>query len=97
MSKKPTNKGRRNELARLKKNKRCKLFGVDPNRGHVYKNHGKPCSCWACRNEKYKRNRQLNLSGSTEQEDIEAEEYNNTPVVRASMINLLTDAKPTII
>ncbi len=52
------NKGRRNELTKLKYKKRLKQLGFKEGEGkfYAYKSHGKPCSCSLCRNEKYKRN-----------------------------------------
>lgn len=49
------NKGRRNELTKLKFIKRLKLWGFKEGEGKffVFKSHGKPCSCFLCRNEKY--------------------------------------------
>ena len=53
------NKGRRQELKRLKFKKRLKIIGVNINdiKGREYcsfRNHGKPCSCWVCRDEKFR-------------------------------------------
>lgn len=56
---KNTNKGRRNELAKLKYKKRIELRGFTEEEQqrfklYVYKSHGAPCSCWACRGLKYR-------------------------------------------
>ena len=51
---KNTNKGRRNELTKLKYKKRIKLFGIEEGKAYVFKSHGAPCSCWACRGVKYR-------------------------------------------
>ena len=48
-------KGRRQELTKLKHIKRCKAIGVNPKDHYCYKEQGKPCSCYACNNIKYKR------------------------------------------
>ena len=54
------NKGRRNEITRLKWNKRISLlrtqFDIDEDaKLHCYKTTGKPCSCQMCSPYKYKR------------------------------------------
>lgn len=49
------NKGRRQELTRLKYLKRCKVLGLDPNKYYCYKAQGKPCSCFMCSCEKFSR------------------------------------------
>jgi len=52
------NKGRRHELKMLKYKRRLKLYGLKeaPNANlHAFRSHGAPCSCWACKGEKYKR------------------------------------------
>jgi hypothetical protein len=51
------NKGRRNELTRLKFQRRLKLYGVKEGEGNFFgfQSHGKPCSCYLCRNEKFNR------------------------------------------
>jgi hypothetical protein len=50
-------KARRHELKMLKFKKRLKQLGLSSGKGNLYsfRSHGKPCSCWLCRNEKYKR------------------------------------------
>lgn len=54
------NKGRRQELKRLKFIKRLKKYGLldklnDPKANlHSFKSHGAPCSCSLCRDEKYR-------------------------------------------
>ena len=63
------NKGRRNELTKLKYKKRLKNFGLkenEPNSNYYcLKSTGKPCSCFMCspykfdRNEKHK-NKDIN-------------------------------------
>jgi len=47
----------RRRIRMLKFKKRCKNLGLEPDTKiyHAYLSHGKPCSCWACRHEKYKR------------------------------------------
>ena len=52
---KPTNKGIRNEITKLKHKKRCENLGVEPENNYCYKAQGKPCSCFLCSNKKYKR------------------------------------------
>lgn len=59
------NKGRRNELTALKFKKRLKQIGMTiddarkpENNLYVFKSHGKPCSCWACRGQKYNRSKE---------------------------------------
>lgn len=50
-------KARRHQLKMLKFKKRLKqlgLLGVDGN-FNSFRSHGKPCSCFLCKNEKYKR------------------------------------------
>jgi hypothetical protein len=51
------NKARRHELKMLKLKKRLKKYGLLYATGNFYafRSHGKPCSCWLCRNEKYNR------------------------------------------
>lgn len=53
------NKGRRNELKKLKFKKRLKQLGLKEGEGnfHAYKSHGKPCSCGVCKKPKYKRSK----------------------------------------
>jgi hypothetical protein len=56
---KDINKGRRNELKNLKYKKRLKLMGfniLDQEKFGLFsfKSHGKPCSCWQCRDEKFR-------------------------------------------
>lgn len=49
------NKGRRNELTRLKYEKRLKMYGLKPSdQNTVLKSHSVPCSCGLCRSEKYR-------------------------------------------
>ena len=50
------NKGRRNEITKLKHKKRCKAFGIKPELHYCYKAQGVPCSCAGCVGGKYKRN-----------------------------------------
>ncbi len=53
-----TNKGRRQELKQLKFKKRLKNLGLKqkkPKDFICYKDQGKPCSCWMCAGDKYKR------------------------------------------
>jgi len=54
------NKGRRNELKKLKYKKRLKQLCLKEGEGnfYAYRSHGKPCSCGMCRNEKYDRKKQ---------------------------------------
>ena len=51
------NKGRRNELAALKRKKRVKLYKADPEARwtHKLKNHATICSCDMCSHRKYDR------------------------------------------
>jgi hypothetical protein len=51
------NKARRHELKMLKFKKRLIKYGFLNTVGKfdAFRSHGKPCSCWLCRNEKYKR------------------------------------------
>lgn len=50
------NKARRNELAQLKMKKRRRNYRLpDDVKWYALKSHGKPCSCWVCRNPRYKR------------------------------------------
>ena len=49
------NKGRRNELTKLKHKKRCKNLGIIPEENYCYKHQGKPCSCFVCSGNKYNR------------------------------------------
>jgi hypothetical protein len=54
-------KGRRQELTKLKFKKRLKNYGLleefEKGNGNLFafKSHGKPCSCSMCRQEKFKR------------------------------------------
>ncbi len=53
------NKGRRNEIEKLKWEKRLKNLGIpleDKEKFTCYKSQGKPCSCNMCSSEKYDRN-----------------------------------------
>ncbi len=56
------NKGRRSELTKLKFIKRLKFYGFKLGEGNffAFKSHGKPCSCFLCRNEKYIRSKSKN-------------------------------------
>ncbi len=47
-------KARRTELSKLKQKKRGKIFNIEGDIPHVFKNHGKPCSCFVCRDEKFR-------------------------------------------
>ncbi len=51
------NKARRHELKMLKLKKRLTQLSLLGKVGkfYAYRSHGKPCSCWLCRNEKYQR------------------------------------------
>ena len=51
------NKGRREELTKLKFKKRLKQLDLKKEDGNLYcyKSTGKPCSCYMCSNDKYKR------------------------------------------
>lgn len=49
------NKGRRNELTKLKHKKRAKKYGLDPKKHYELKAQGKPCSCFLCSGDKYSR------------------------------------------
>lgn len=54
------NKGRRNELTKLKYKKRLNIYKLD-NGHYALKSHGSPCSCGICKAEKYRdRDRQKN-------------------------------------
>lgn len=58
---KANDKGRRNELTRLKYKKRLKIYQRQPGEWFALKSHGSPCSCGICRGEKYRnRDRQKN-------------------------------------
>ncbi|MGC4130357.1 MAG: hypothetical protein QM564_12570 [Bergeyella sp.] len=54
------NKGRRNELTLLKFKKRLTRIGlwekINDERYHLfaYKSHGKPCSCYMCKADKFR-------------------------------------------
>lgn len=53
------NKGRRHELKMLKYKKRLNQIGLKPSSGtHAFRSHGKPCSCFVCRDQKYRESRQ---------------------------------------
>ena len=49
------NKGRRQELTKLKHKKRCAARSIDPKKNYQYKAQTKPCSCWLCSPYKYDR------------------------------------------
>ena len=49
-------KGKRQEITKLKHKKRCKALGLNPEDHYCYKEQGKPCSCYMCSPHKYKRN-----------------------------------------
>lgn len=49
-------KGRRNEITKLKHIKRCQAMGIKPQDHYCYKSQGKPCSCHVCSGVKYTRN-----------------------------------------
>ena len=49
------NKGRREEVAKLKHIKRCKALGLKPEEHYCYKAQGKPCSCNMCSPIKFSR------------------------------------------
>jgi len=53
------NKGRRNELTKLKFKKRIKQLGLKKEDGNLfcYKTSGKPCSCEMCSPYKFSRKR----------------------------------------
>jgi hypothetical protein len=48
----PQNRGQRNNF----KNN-LQIDDTDSGKYYAYKSHGSPCSCWACRGEKFKRNK----------------------------------------
>lgn len=50
-------KGRRNEIAKLKYVKRLKMRFLKEGEVKFFslKSHGTPCSCWYCRDQKYSR------------------------------------------
>jgi len=50
----PTNKARREEVAKLKHQRRCGALGISPEKWYRYKSTTKPCSCYLCRAEKEK-------------------------------------------
>lgn len=55
------NKGRRNELTKLKYKKRLNIYGLKNGDWTALKSHGSPCSCGICKSEKYRdRDRQKN-------------------------------------
>jgi hypothetical protein len=51
------NKGRRHEVKMLRYKKRLDNLGLKEGEGKFFsfRSHGKPCSCFACRNQKYDR------------------------------------------
>lgn len=49
------NKGRRNEITKLKHIKRCKNLGLLPEKNYCYKAQAVPCSCKLCSPFKYSR------------------------------------------
>lgn len=51
------NKARRQELTKLKHQKRCKRLGLKPEEHYCYKAQGKPSSCYLCSPYKYKRSK----------------------------------------
>ena len=50
-------KGLRNQIAQRLHKKRCDVLGLDFKQHYCYKAQGKPCSCWMCTPEKFKRAR----------------------------------------
>ena len=51
------NKARRNELKKLKYKKRLEQLGLKEgpkNNYHAYRSHGSPCSCYMCKDKKYR-------------------------------------------
>ncbi len=49
------NKGRREEIAKLKHKKRCDAMGIVPKENYAFKAQGRPCNCWACKHERFSR------------------------------------------
>lgn len=71
------NKGRRQELGKLTFKKRLKNYRLpisdiqkNPRSHSGLRNHGKPCSCNFCRNQKYREDRAAHKSGRTVKTDI---------------------------
>jgi hypothetical protein len=58
------NKARRHELKMLKYRKRLKNYKLkESDNAHAFRSHGSPCSCWACKDEKFSRkNHKIDLS-----------------------------------
>ena len=50
------NKGRRQEITQLKHKMRCKRLGLKPEGHYAYKAQTRPCSCYICKADRYKRN-----------------------------------------
>lgn len=70
------NKGRRNELTRLKYKKRLKNLGLkeaENSNFYCYKSTGKPCSCPLCSPEKYKRTVKHKNKSIDDELDLESE------------------------
>jgi hypothetical protein len=66
------NKGRKQELTSLKFKNRIQRIGIGATEANLwaYKSHGKPCSCFICRNPKY-RNTKRPLDTKVERDFIE--------------------------
>lgn len=72
------NKGDRNRLKYLKFKRRLKMRGFtikdvkNPrNNLYMFKSHGSPCSCWACRDRKYRdADRQRNKKVTIDEEEM---------------------------
>jgi len=69
------NKGRRNELTKLKYKKRLRQLGLkdgEPNSNfHCFKSTGSPCSCEACSGDKYNRSQKHKNNYLDEVDDLE--------------------------
>ncbi len=52
---KPKDKGRREEIAKLKHKKRCKALQIVPEQHYSFKSDGRPCSCSICKHERFSR------------------------------------------
>jgi len=48
-------KGTRQRIAKQKHHKRCNVLGLEPERHYELKAQAKPCSCYACKSDRYSR------------------------------------------
>ncbi|WP_026260992.1 hypothetical protein [Spirosoma luteum] len=49
------NKGERAQIADRKWKRRLSLYNVKPEQGISLKTTSRPCNCWACKKERYRR------------------------------------------